>query len=268
MTHRTTAWRCLAAAVLLLGAAPARAALTAAELADVELAPPPGAALPLDLPLVDDAGAPATPAQALAGRPAVLVFADYTCDTLCGTAIGMAAASLGATGLRPGEDYRLLVLGLDPRDGPADAAALKAAQLGRTPLAASARFLTGDAGTLAAAQAALGYRARLDAAEDRYAHPLGALVLAADGRVARTLGGFSLEPDALRSALADASAGKPAGLGERLRLLCYGLDAAHGIYAGLAKRGLAIGTLLTTAALGAFLLALIRRRARQEGQRP
>ncbi len=249
----------------LLFAAPAMAALTEAELAAVELAPPPGAHLPLDLPLVDEANRAATPAQVLAGRPGVLIMADYTCTTLCGTALTMAAAALGETGLRPGLDYTLLVLGINPRDGPADAAAMKAAQLGATPLAASARFLSGDAGTLAAAQAALGYRAAYDAARDQYAHPLGALVLAADGRVSRALGGLDLQPDALRLALVEASAGRLGSLGERLRLLCYGFDAAHGIYTGFVKQALTAGTLATLVSLGAFMLALSRRRRREQG---
>ena len=45
------------------------------------------------------------------------VFADYTCRTLCGPIVEFAAAGLAKTGLRPGVDYRLLVIGLDPRDG-------------------------------------------------------------------------------------------------------------------------------------------------------
>lgn len=257
--------RLLLLVMALLSATPAWAALTQAELAAVELAPPPGARLPLDLPLVDEAGRAATPAQALAGRPGVLILADYTCTTLCGTALTMAAASLRATGLRPGQDYTLLVLGLDPRDGPADAAAMKAAQLGAGPLGASARFLSGDAGTLAAAQGALGYRAAYDADRDQYAHPLGALVLAADGRVSRALGGLELEPDALRLALVEASSGRLGTLGERLRLLCYGFDAAHGVYNGVVKQALTAGTLATLLGLGGFVLALSRRRRREQG---
>lgn len=246
---------------LLLGlAAPALAALTEAELASVELAPPPGARLPPDLPLVDDTGRAVTPAGLRTGRPAVLVLADFTCTTLCGTALAMAAGSLEAARLVPGVDYDFLVLGLDPRDGPAEAAALKEARLGRTPLAAGARFLTGDAATLSAAQAALGYRAQYDAGNDVYAHPLGALVLAADGRVSRVIGGLELEPAALRQALIETD--RPAGLVERLRLLCYGFDPLHGAYNALVKRALTIGTLATLAGLGLFILILTRRRRR------
>lgn len=255
--------RVLLALILLAGlGSQAHAALTPAELAGVELAPRPGASLPGDLPLVDDLGRAVTTAGLRTGRPAVLVFADYTCTTLCGTAIGMAAAALEASGLVSGRDYDFLVLGLDPRDGPAEAAALKTAQLGRSSLGAGARFLTGEAGALSAAQASLGYRAVLDSAADEYAHPLGALVLTPEGTVSAVLSGLALSPEELRLSLAQAAGGRVGRLVEGLRLLCYGLDPAHGVYNGLVKRALAVGTAATLLALGGFILLLNRRRRR------
>ena len=152
------------------------------------------------------------------------------------------------------------MIGINPRNGPVEAAAMKAAQLGSTPQAAAARFLTGDAATLSAAQAAVGYRARWDARNQAYAHPLGALLLTADGRVSRALGGLDLDPDALRLGLVEASSGTVGTLGERLRLLCYGFDAARGIYTAVIKRTLTIGSAATMLALAGFLALLIRRR--------
>jgi len=248
--------------LLALVSPSARAALTEAELAAVEFAPPPGARLPVDLLLVDEDGRAVTSAGLRTGRPALLVLADFTCTTLCGTALGMAAGALDAAGLSPGADYHLLVLGIDPRDGPAEAAALKAARLGRSPLAPHARFLSGDAGTLEAVQAALGYRVRYDAAADGYAHPLGALVLTPDGQVSQLLGGLALEPAALRLAFAEASGGRIGVIVERLRLLCYGLDPVRGVYNAFVKRALTVGTGATLIGLGGFILLLTRRRKR------
>ncbi|WP_043839695.1 hypothetical protein [Muricoccus aerilatus] len=238
----------------------ARAALTQAELARVELAPPPGAVLPGDLPLVDDTGRGVTIAGLRSSRPSVLLLADFTCTTLCGTALGLAAGALEAAGLTPGVDYDFLVLGLDPRDGPAEAAALKAAQLGRSPIGAHAHFLTGEPGALSAAQSALGYHAIFDAEADSYAHPLGALILSPNGAVAAVLGGLALSPEELRLAMAEATGGRVGRLVEGLRLLCYGLDPALGVYNALVKRALGVGTAATLLALGGFILLLNRRR--------
>ena len=256
------ALRWLLVLLVALGSPTARAALTEADLAAVELAPPPGARLPPDLVLVDESGRVVTPAMLRTGRPAVLVLADFDCATLCGTALGMLAGAMDAAGLTPGADYDLLVLGIDPRDGPVQAAAARQARFGRSAAVGGIRFLSGDAASLEAAQAALGYRARYDAEADAYAHPLGALVLTPEGRVSRTFAGLRLEPADLRLAVAEAAGGTVGVVVERLRLLCYGLDPAHGVYNALVKRALAFGTAATLLGLGGFILLLNRRRRR------
>jgi protein SCO1/2 len=247
-------------ATLWLVVAPAWAesagGLTEATLGEVALAPPAGARLPPGLPLRDDTGRELTFAQAQDGRPAVLVLADYTCAVLCGTALGLASAALRDAG----QGAALLALGIDPRDGPAAAAAMKAAYFG--PEDANARFLVADQPALDQAEAALGYQARFDAATDSFAHPLGLVVLAPDGRVSRVLPGLEADPATLRLALVEASEGRIGSLGERIRLFCYGFDAAHGIYAALVKRVLTAGTLLTLATMGGFLLWSWRRERR------
>jgi len=236
-----------------LPALPARAALTQATLSEVKLAPPPGARLPPDLAVRDAAGQPTTPAVAQGGRPAVLVLADYTCTVLCGTELGLASAALRQVKLRAGADYTFLALGIDPKDGPVEAAEMKAAHFPDAP-PAGARFLVADADGVQRAEAALGYTAHYDAETDSYAHPLGLLVLTADGAVSRVLSGLEIDPPTLRLALVEAGQGRIGSLGEQLRLFCYGFDAARGIWNAWVERVLTIGTTLTVLALGSFLL--------------
>jgi protein SCO1/2 len=243
----------------LLPMAPARAALTQAEMNEVGMAPAPGARLAPDLAFRDEAGRPVTLGQVQAGRSAAVVLADFTCAVLCGTAIGIAGTALQASGLVPGKDAVLLVLGIDPRDGPAEAAAMRRADGDAVPAGIGAAFLTADGATLETVQEALAYRARHDAEADRYAHPLGVVILAPDGAVARVLPALDLDAGQLRLALV-AAHGQIGTLGDRLRLLCYGLDPAHGIYNGAIARGLSIGTGLAMAGLLAFLVTLSRRR--------
>ena len=72
--------------VFMLGfGANASAGFNGAELDGIAADPGPGAAVPMDLSFTDEAGQPATLGTAIAGRPAVLIFADYTCRTLCGS---------------------------------------------------------------------------------------------------------------------------------------------------------------------------------------
>lgn len=255
-----TSWR-RAAVLLALSclAAPACAApppsggLTEAALAEVALAPAPGARLPADLPLRDESGRATTFGEAQGRQPAVLVLADYTCTVLCGTALGLASAALRESG----QGAVLLVLGIDPRDGPAEAGAMKAAYV--APGDGAAHFLVAEKPVLDRAEAVLGYHAAYDAATDSFAHPAGLVVLAPDGRVSRVLPGLEADPATLRLALVEASEGRIGSLGERIRLFCYGFDAARGVYAAMVQRMLSIGTVLTMLAMAAFLVWTWRR---------
>ncbi len=260
-----------AALIPLLGlAGPAIAAEADAETVP-GIQPPPGARLPLGLAARDEAGRALTLGEALGGRPAVFAFADYTCTVLCGTALGLAAAMLPQTRLLPGVEYRFVVLGLDPRDGPAAAAAMKRAYLGESGgLAAAAHFLTAAAPAVATAMQALGYRARYreGPAAEGFDHPLALLILAPDGRLSALLPGLGAQPEALRAALLAAAAagnggGGTGGFAAGVRLLCQGIGLPAGgargaaVRAALAASGAA--TLLGMAG-GALLL---RRRARE-----
>ena len=256
-------------ALSALAATPAAAGLAPRDLAQVEFAPSSGAQVPLGLAFRNMDGTRTTLGEALAGRPALMLFADYTCRSLCGAALDIAASGLAQTSLRPGTDYGLIVIGIDARDGPAEAAVMARAHLGSEHrLLAASRFLSGDAETIRLLTAAVGYSAVYDAEHDRFAHPTGALALTAEGRVARMLSGLGLEADGLRLALVEAGEGRIGGLGDRIRLLCYGYDAIHGLYTPLIGRLVRVCGILTVAALALFIFLLQRSARRAASGRP
>ena len=223
----------LAALLMLLiaGGAGAQAGLTPAVLDEVAAEPRSDAALPLGLRFSDDSGQPRTLGDVLAGKPAIVVFADYTCRTLCGPVLTFVAAGLERSGLAAGADYGLVVIGLDPKDDLAAARAAKVARIGSgTPLAAATVTLTGEEAAIRAATAALGYRYTYDAEHDQFAHPAAAFAVNSGGRVTRVLSGLTLDGAELRMALVEAGEGRVGSLGDRLRLLCYGFDAVRGVY--------------------------------------
>lgn len=251
------------AASLAAGASPvpARAALAPADLDGVGLSPAPGALLPRDLAFAEAGGAPVRLGDLLGRRPAVLVLADYDCREICGPILAVVAGALAGTGLAAGRDVDLVAVGLNPAATRADAARMGAAQLGS--LAPAAHLLSGTPAAVAALEAAIGYRAVYDAASGRYAHPADVLVLTPAGAVARVLPALALEPSALRLALVDAGDGRIGTVGDRLRLLCYGLDPAHGVADGAIRAMLAGGGALTLAGLAGFVAALSRRAHRR-----
>jgi protein SCO1/2 len=231
------------AAVLALGmlaasVMPAGAALLSADLQKVDVAPVPGARLPLDSQWRDESGASVSLGEAFKERPALLLFADYTCTTLCGPTLTFVGDALAKSGLNPSE-YRLVVLGLDPKDGPFEAAVMKRERISTDAVTSSAIFLTGGQAAVQQAADAVGYHYAYDAEHDQFAHSAAVLVLAPDGRVTRALSGLGLSANDLRLALVEAGQGRIGSFADHVRLLCYGFDPSIGAYTPLVYRGLA-----------------------------
>jgi len=242
-------------------AMPALAGFSQADLAAVSASPRPDAALPLGLSFTDDTGQRRTLGAAIGGKPTMLIFADYTCHTLCGPILDFAAAALDRSGLRPGDDFRLLVIGLDPKDGRDAAHAMRRDHLGDGALAQTAVVLTGSDVAVRTATDALGYRYAYDPEHDQFAHPAAAYVLDAQGRVTRVLSGLGLSGNDVRLALVAAGDGHTGTLGDRIRLLCYGYDPVRGIYTERITLFLQIGALATVAALAGGIVWMAKARA-------
>ena len=238
------------------------AGITPRELANVSLSPPANASVPLQLVFRDLAGQHVSLGQAIDGRPALLLFVDYTCRTICGPALVIASSALSETGLNPRTDYRLIVVGIDPKDGPDDARKM-AEQIGDAAVSNATVLLMGDTDSTRQLADAVGYRFSYDVAIDQFAHPAGAPVLTARGNVSRVLSSLALNPLDLRIALVEAGNGVTGSLADRLTVLCYGFDPVHGIYTPIVGRALQIAVGVTVISLIAFIM-ILRRRSRPE----
>jgi protein SCO1/2 len=237
----------------------ANAALSSGVLAGVSVDAKVNNSLPLSLMFSDDSGAPRTLGEALGGRPSVLIFADYTCRTLCGPILEFAVAGLEKSGLKPGADYRLVVVGIDPKDGVVGARAMRSSHIdAASPLAAATVLLTGDAVAINAATQAVGYHYVYDAEHDQFAHPAAAYVITPQGRIARVLSGLGLDGNDLRLALVDAGQGQIGTFIDHIRLLCYGFDPAQGIYTASIEWWLMAAAATTMIAMLAWIALLMR----------
>lgn len=234
------------------------ASLSPRALEEVAIAPPVDARLPRGLAFVDQSGR----AFALApfARPTVLLFADFTCRHICGPGITLTAGALHDSGLRTPRDYRLIAIGMD-QDGPKAARALIADRLrGLDGEARGIRLLTGSPATVAAAEAALGYRAVYDEASDQFAHDAASFVFTPDGRLSRVLPETAASPALIRGAVEAAARGEATTPADgnalsRIVAVCYGFAAAHGVHGAAI---VAILRALGGATLGAIALSLWR----------
>lgn len=244
---------------MVLWPAVASAGLTEQQIGDVVLAPQPGAKVPTRLVFRNLQGKATTLDNAIGGRPTVLLPADFTCKEICGPALSIAAAALQQTGLTPGRDYSLVVVGIDARDGIDAARRFATGQVGGPGVS----VLSGDEHAIGSLMKSIGYRFAGDPHNDAVAHPAALVTLGPDGRVSRALSSLALQPTDLRLALIEAGNGSIGGLAGRIALLCYGFDAVHGIYTRQIASMLQIAGAMTVAILaGAIGLMLLRARRR------
>lgn len=248
---------CLAAVLALASFLPAVAAVAPETYDSVAVVLPVDAAVPLDAVVTDERDRRVA-LRELISKSTVLVFADYTCNMLCGPIVAFVAAALEQSGLRAGEQFQLLVVGLDPKDSAADAARMRREHLGGdASLDRASAFVTADQPAVDRLTLALGYRYAYDREHDQFVHPAAAYVLRADGHVARVLTGLGLSGSDMRLALVEAGEGRIGTLGDQVRLLCSGFDPQHGAYNLAISRVVAATGLVTMLALGGLIGTLM-----------
>jgi protein SCO1/2 len=202
----------------------------------------PGAALPLDMPLRDEIGAPVRLGDYFhADRPVLLVLGYYRCPQLCGLLMHGLLEGLQGSGISR-LDWRIVGVSIDPRDDPAAARArseldfayadfLLGAQSPAAPLDLHLLVASRADSQQLAAQVGFIYRAAgADAAPARFAHPGAVIVATPDGQVSRYLMGIQFDPADLRIALADAAGDRIGGVTGRIALLCAHFDPRVGRY--------------------------------------
>jgi protein SCO1/2 len=251
--------RAALAAMVLLLALPlgAQAGLSRVALDTVGVHLPSNAGLDMDISAPDTAGTVRSLRDIAGGRPVFFNFIDYTCNALCGTDLMLLANGLERAGLRP-DQFRIIVLGIDPKDGAAAARRMEDKEIPPSLRSVTTFLLPGKA-AIAKATAALGFHYVYDPQVDQFAHPAVVYALGPDGTVRAVLSPLALAAGDLRQAL---NGPEPLSLYERIHALCYSYDPATGVYTPRISFLLKVGGLATTLALAAGIAFLSRRERR------
>ena len=258
LSHLRTAALLFTLAVLC--GAPA-AALTRLELKDAGFHLVPGVALPGSAVLHGPQARDTTLGQALAGKPALLVFTDYRCESLCGVILDQLAGTLTNVGLTLGEDYNVISIALDAAQTQADATAFRDAHTKTSALHDAGLFFTNDAAPLQALRASVGLIAPFDVAHHQFAHPAGLVLVDAHGLAQRVLSPFALDPLDLKLALTEGGAA-PLSLGAHALLLCYGWNPVAGLYTLRVERVMMMAAAATILLIGLTVAGFLYRERR------
>jgi len=223
--------------------------------------------LPLDATFRDETGKTVTLGSYYGQRPVLLAFIYYECPMLCTQVLNAMTATISMMSLDAGKDFELVLVGIDPRETPAQAAAKKTEYLHRykRPGAeAGWHFLTGDDPEIKRVAKAAGFRYAWDDQTQQYAHPTGIIVTTPDGRLARYLFGIEYGPRDLNLSLVEASQGKVGSFADQLLLFCYHYDPMTGKYGIYVMRTLRVAGVATVLLIGTFIVVMVRREKSQQ----
>jgi protein SCO1/2 len=194
-------------------------------------------------------------------RPVILSLVFYECPMLCNQILNGMTAMMKVMSLKIGEDYDVVTVSFDPREGSELARRKKDGYvrgLNREGAERGWHFLTGDEANIKRLTESVGFRYAYDAKTDQFAHASGIMVLTPQGKISHYFYGVEYGPRDVRLGLVEASAGKIGSPVDQLLLYCYHYDPATGKYAWVINLYRGAGV-LTVLAMIALLVFLVRR---------
>lgn len=203
------------------------------------------------------------------GRPVILNLGYYACPMLCGLVLNGLLDGMKSLPWTPGQEFEIVTLSIDPREGPRLARLKKAHYLeeyGRPSAAAGWHFLTGDDASIHAVADTAGFGYVWNEESQKWMHQAALIVCTPDGRVSKYLYGVTFDPQTLRLSLVEATDGKIGSTTDKVLLLCFQYDASEGRYGPAARKLMTLGGYATLFAVLVLLAWLWRRDRRRKAQ--
>jgi protein SCO1/2 len=225
--------------------------------------------LPLSLSFVDESGTPVRLGQYFGKHPAILALVYFQCPMLCSEELNGLTSALRMVKLTPGKDFDVIVVSIDPSEGPALAAPKKAGYLkryGQPETADGWHFLTGKQPEIDALTKAVGFGyvkiPGPDGKLTQFAHASSIQIVTPEGKLAQYYMGVEYSPKDLRLGLVEASANKIGTPVDNILTYCYHYDPATNSHSLIVARVMQVAGLAMVLGLGGFMLVMFRRDAK------
>jgi protein SCO1/2 len=222
--------------------------------------------LPMYARFLDETGKSVRLGDYFGHKPAVLTLVYYNCPMLCSEEMDGLTSALEMVKLDPGKDFNVVVISIDPTEGPALAAKKKAFYLkryGRPETAAGWHFLTGQQPAIDAVTQAVGFGyVRVpgpDGKLDQYAHASSIEVVTTGGRMAQYYLGVEYSPKDILLGLIEASGNKIGSPVANILTYCYHYDPTTNKHSLIVARVVQLGGMVTVAWLGGFMFIMFRK---------
>jgi len=222
-----------------------------------------GSSVPTNLTFRNASGETVTLDRYLDGEtPVILNLVYHNCPMLCGLMLDGFTSSLESLDWTPGQEFRVLTVSFNPREGPEVARSKKDTYVERLDRAGAAEgwhFLTGDKETIRRLTEAVGFNFRWVEEKQEYAHPTTQIFLSGEGVVTRYIYGIEVPGGDVRKALVEASNGTVGNAIDQAAMYCFQFDPEKNTYTADAFNIMKIGSVLTVLILGGVLFAFWRR---------
>ncbi len=227
--------------------------------------------LPLGLAFTDDEGRQLQLSSYFGKKPAILALVYYQCPMLCSEELDGLTGALEMVDERPGRDFNVIVVSIDPTETTAMAAAKKKFYLKRYGYPETANgwhFMTGTQPSIDALANAVGFRyvkiPGPDGKLTQFAHASSIEIVTPEGKLAQYYMGVEYSPKDLRLGLAEASAHRIGSPVDNILTYCYHYDPGTNRHSLIVARVVQLGCLITLMSLGGFMFVMFRRDYRQE----
>src|ERR1700721_4584705 len=192
---------------------------------------------------------------------------------LCSEELNGLTGALQMVDEKPGRDFNVIVVSIDPTEGPDLAAAKKRSYLKRYGHPESANgwhFLTGTQPNIDALTQAVGFGYTKipgpDGKLNQYAHASAIQILTPLGKIAQYYMGVEYTPKDLRLGLAEASDNRIGSPVDNILTYCYHYDPGTNNDSLIVARIVQLGGLVTVLTLGGFMYLMFRADAKRDKQ--
>ena len=226
--------------------------------------------IPLDGQFVDETGKSVHLGDYFGKRPVILAMVYYHCQVLCPEEMNGLTGALEMVDFRPGRDFEIVTVSIDPTDTPAEGAKEKAVYLkryGHPETANGWHFLTGQQPAVNALAKAIGFGyVRVPGPDGRlaqFAHASSIQILTPEGRLAQYYLGVEYSPKDLRLGLVEASHHQIGSPVDNILTYCYHYDPMLNRHSLVVARVVQLGGVFTVIGLGSYMTVMFRRDIKQ-----
>jgi protein SCO1 len=221
--------------------------------------------LPLNLAFTDEEGNAVHLGDYFGKRPAILALVYYQCPMLCSEELNGLTSALRMVKFVPGKDFNVIVVSIDPSEGPQLAAAKKRIYMKRYDHPETANgwhFLTGTEPNIDALTHAVGFNYVKLATPNgltQYAHASAIQIVTPTGKLAQYYMGVEYSPKDMLLGLDEASSNRIGSPVENILTYCYHYDPQTNTHSLIVARVVQLGGFLTLVLLGGFMVIMFRR---------